>query len=106
MNVLIVENEKQPYIKRIWNDLESLREIIGEEDIEVVEYEDILLVYNARGMKDNLPINRYINELAIRGTFIITGNNTKEMDFVGLKEEQIDKYMELFNLDREEELDL
>ena len=53
-----------------------------------------------------MPINRYIDELAIRGTFVITGNNTKELDFESLKEEEIEKYTEMFTLDREEELEL
>lgn len=106
MNILVIENDEQPYTKRIWNDLDSLRKIIGEQDIEVEEYEDILLVYNSNGIKDNLPINRYMNGLAIRGTFIITGNNLKEMDFMSLSNEQIDKYMEMFDLEREEDLEL
>ena len=41
-----------------------------------------------------------------RGTFIITGNNLKEMDFMSLSNEQIDKYMEMFDLEREEDLEL
>lgn len=106
MNILVIENDEQPYTKRIWNDLDSLRKIIGEQDIEVEEYEEILLVYNSNGIKDNLPINRYMNGLAIRGTFIITGNNLKEMDFMSLSNEQIDKYMEMFDLEREEDLEL
>lgn len=105
MNVMIIEPNKEPYIERIWNDLESLRKKIGEE-IEVIEYNNVLIVYNLRGLADNIPVNRYIDELAIRGTFIITGNNTKEMDFESLAEEQIEKYTKMFTLDREEELEL
>ena len=105
MKILIIEPNKQPYTERIWNDLESLRKKIGQE-IEVIEYNKVLIVYNARGLADNMPINRYIDELAIRGTFVITGNNTKEVDFVSLKDEEIEKYTEMFTLDREAELEL
>ncbi len=105
MKILIIEPNKQPYTEKIWNDLESLRKKIGQE-IEVIEYNKVLIVYNARGLADNMPINRYIDELAIRGTFVITGNNTKELDFESLKEEEIEKYTEMFTLDREEELEL
>ncbi len=105
MSVMIIEPNKEPYIERIWNDLESLRKKIGEE-IEVIEYNNVLIVYNSRGLVDNMPVNRYIDELAIRGTFIITGNNTKEMDFESLAEEQIEKYTEMFTLNREEEVEL
>ena len=105
MKILIIEPNKQPYTEKIWNDLESLRKKIGQE-IEVIEYNKVLIVYNARGLADNIPVNRYIDELAIRGTFVITGNNTKELDFESLKEEEIEKYTEMFTLDREEELEL
>lgn len=105
MKILIIEPNKQPYTEKIWNDLESLRKKIGQE-IEVIEYNKVLIVYNARGLVDNIPVNRYIDELAIRGTFVITGNNTKELDFESLKEEEIEKYTEMFTLDREEELEL
>ena len=105
MKILIIEPNKQPYTERIWNDLESLRKKIGQE-IEVIEYNKVLIVYNARGLADNMPINRYIDELAIRGTFVITGNNTKELDFESLKDEEIEKYTEMFTLDREAELEL
>ena len=105
MKILIIEPNKQPYTERIWNDLESLRKKIGQE-IEVIEYNKVLIVYNARGLADNMPINRYIDELAIRGTFVITGNNTKELDFESLNDEEIEKYTEMFTLDREAELEL
>ena len=105
MKILIIEPNKQPYTEKIWNDLESLRKKIGQE-IEVIEYNKVLIVYNARGLADNIPVNRYSDELAIRGTFVITGNNTKELDFESLKEEEIEKYTEMFTLDREEELEL
>lgn len=105
MKIMIIEPNKQPYTERIWNDLESLRKKIGQE-IEVIENNKVLIVYNSRGLADNIPVNRYIDDLAIRGTFVITGNNTKELDFESLTEEQIEKYTEMFKLDREEELEL
>ena len=105
MKIMIIEPNKQPYTEKIWNDLESLRKKI-EKEIEVIEYKKVLIVYNSRGLADNIPVNRYIDDLAIRGTFVITGNNTKELDFESLTEEQIEKYTEMFKLDREEELEL
>jgi len=106
IRVMIVKPNEEPYIDKIWNELETLRKEVGEEKIEVAEYEDILVVFNPRGLVDNIPINRYIDGLAIRGTFLITNNNKKEMDFDSLTKEQIDKYMEMFSLEREEEFEL
>ena len=106
MKAMIVEPNKEPYIEKIWNDLETFRKKLGDVEIEVVEYKDLLVVYNSRGLNDHVPINRYIDGLAIRGTFLITSNNTQEMDFEGLSDEQIEKYMDMFALDREEEFEL
>lgn len=107
MNVMIIEQNKEPYTERIWNDLESLRKRIGNDNIEVVEYDkETLLIFDADALSNNLPINRYLDGLAIRGTFILAGNNQKELDFTSLTEEQIEEYTEMLSLDREEELEL
>lgn len=107
MEVMIIEKDKEPYTKKIWNDLETLRKLIGNDNIEVIEYDkDTLFIYDADALSNNLPINRYIDGLAIGGTLIITGNNQKELDFTSLTQEQIEEYMEMLSLDREEELEL
>ena len=106
MEVMIVEPDKTPYLERIWNDLDTLRRKLGDVELEIAEYDDILIIYNARGLAENVPINRYINGMAIRGTFLIAKNNIKEMDFEGLTNEQVDKYMQEFSLEKEEELEL
>ena len=107
MNVLIIEQDKEPYTEKIWNYLETLRKKIGNDNIEVIEYDkDTLFIFDADALSNNLPINRYLDGLAIRGTLIIAGNNQKELDFTSLKEEQIEEYTQMFSLDREEELEL
>lgn len=104
---MIIEQNKEPYTERIWNDLESLRKRIGNDNIEVVEYDkETLLIFDADALSNNLSINRYLDGLAIRGTFILAGNNQKELDFTSLTEEQIEEYTEMLSLDREEELEL
>lgn len=104
---MIVEKDKEPYIEKIWNDLDTFRKKIGNNNIDVVEYDrDTLIIYDGRGLINNLPINRYINGLAVRGTFIIAGNNRRELDFTSLTEQQIEEYTELLSLHREEEMEL
>lgn len=106
INVIVVEQNKEPYIERIWNDLKSLRKKIGNSNIEVIEYDkETLLVYDADALSNNLAINRYLDGLAIRGNFILTGNNQNELDFTSLSEEQIKEYTKLLSLDREEEME-
>lgn len=107
MKVIVIEQDKEPYVEKIWNDLETLRKKIGNSNIEVVEYEqDTLLIYDADALLNNIPINRYIDGLAIRGTFIIAGNNQRELDFTSLTEEQIEEYTQMLSMDKEEELEL
>ena len=46
MYVLIIENEKNPELKRIPNRLETLRKIVGNEYIDVIKYKDVLINMN------------------------------------------------------------
>jgi hypothetical protein len=99
MLVLIVENAKNPELKRIPNRLNTLRRIIGNQNIEVIKYKDVLIVYDEEAFKKLLPINRTIDGLNIRGNFIITGNDEKHQDFKDLTEEQIKAYTVEFELE-------
>lgn len=98
MLVLIVENNKNPELKRIPNRLNTLRRIVGNEHIEVIKYKDVLIVYDEEAFKKLLPINRIIDGLNIRGNFVITGNDIKNQDFKDLTEEQIKAYTVEFEL--------
>lgn len=99
MLVLIVENNKNPELKRIPNRLNTLRRIVGNEHIEVIKYKDVLIVYDEEAFKKLLPINRIIDGLNIRGNFVITGNDIKNQDFKDLTEEQIKAYTVEFELE-------
>ena len=103
MYVLIVKNEKNPELKRIPNRLETLRKIVGNEYIDVIKYKDVLIVFDEEGYKKLLPINRTIDGLNIRGTFIITGNENQ--DFKDLTKEQIEEYTKKFQLEQENQME-
>ena len=103
MYVLIIENEKNPELKRIPNRLETLRKIVGNEYIDVIKYKDVLIVYDEDAFRKLLPINRSIDGLNIRGNFIITGNDVKNQDFKDLTEEQIKTYKIEFELEQTQE---
>lgn len=102
IRLLVVEEYKEPYEKTVRNRLEKFREIIGNENIEVVLYErDILLIYDAEAMKKELKVNRIIdNDYKIRGTFILAGNNEREQDFKDITDEQIADYKKQFSLSK------
>lgn len=101
MLVLIVENSKDPELKRIPNRLNTLRRIVGNENIEVIKYRDVLIVYDEDAFKKLLPVNRTIDGLNIRGNFVITGNDEKHQDFKDLTEEQIKAYTVKFQIEND-----
>ena len=101
MLVLIVENSKDPELKRIPNRLNTLRKIVGNENIEVIKYKDVLIVYDEDAFKKLLPVNRTIDGLNIRGNFVITGNDEKHQDFKDLTEEQIKAYTVEFQIEND-----
>ena len=101
MLVLIVENSKDPELKRIPNRLHTLRRIVGNENIEVIKYKDVLIVYDEDAFKKLLPVNRTIDGLNIRGNFVITGNDEKHQDFKDLTEEQIKAYTVEFQIEND-----
>ena len=61
MYVLIIENEKNPELKRIPNRLETLRKIVGNEYIDVIKYKDVL-IYRKSYVLSNLD-NEFITKL-------------------------------------------
>ena len=105
MLVLIVEENKNPVLKRIPNRLYTLRKIIQNEFIEVVNYKDVLLVYDQEAFKKLLPVNRKVDKYNIRGTFIITGNDERYKDFKDLTPEQIEKYTKEFEIEQEKNIE-
>ena len=92
--ILIVEPNKNPYIKIVENVEQSIIEIVGEEIGYLELEEEIDIVYNdyARKMK----INRTIKDNYIIGTFVVVAH--KNDNWVSLNNEQIKKYKEVFKL--------
>ena len=103
IRLLIVESDKEPYEKTVRNRLDNFRQIIGNDNLEVIVLdEDTLLIFDADAFVNNLKVNRILSDsYKIRGTFILTGNNEKEQDFKDISDEQIKKYKSLFMLSKE-----
>lgn len=102
IKVLVVEPEKEPYIKEIDNTLEGLQnEVDG--FIEVLELErHVDVILNEEGKINNLPFNRAVNNDVLCGTFIVTGE--KNGDTISLSDEMIDKYKEYFKLSNHQQI--
>ena len=103
IRLLIVESDKEPYEKTVRNRLDKFRQIIGNDNIEVIVFdEDTLLIFDADAFVNNVEVNRILSDgYKIRGTFILTGNNEKEQDFKDITDEQIAEYKNLFRLSNE-----
>ena len=102
IRVLIVEHDKAPVEKVIKNELEALQEIVGGY-IECLPLDDeTTIICNEEGKINGLPLNRplYTDDGKlydiIVGTFIISGDDVKNGEFVSLGDEQLNKYKEQF----------
>lgn len=102
IKILVVEPEKDPYIKEIENTLEALQdEVYG--NIEVYSMENgVDIILNEEGKIDNLPYNRFVDDDIFCGTFIIAGE--KDGGTISLNDEQIKRYSEMFEYSKQKEI--
>lgn len=98
IKVLVVEPEKEAYVKKISNTLKSLNnEVYGK--IEMTNIEDgVIIISNRTSKSEGLPFNRYMKNNIVCGTFLILGTCNGET--VSLSEKMIEKYKEYFKLSK------
>ena len=110
VKALIVELNKNPSVKEIPKNLEAFRSIVGNQSIEMEIYKRAVLVYDMQGLAKNLPITRYVDtdsgKKAIRGTFLLMGNDSYYGDYQDLTEDEINEFMKEFEIEQEEELEM
>ena len=98
INILVVEPNKEPYIKEIECTLENLQRMVGGL-IEYINLEDnVDLICNEEGKINNLPFNRSIGNDIIAGTFIIAGVNLRNGETISIPKDKVNKYTKLFSL--------
>lgn len=104
MRILVVEPDKNPYVKEITGSLESMQDIVGGLIEAVYPFKDnVALICNDEGKILNLPWNRFIvydmrNYDVIAGTFFICSCPPDGESFESLSDEQIEKYSSIFEL--------
>lgn len=105
MKVLVVEPMKECYTKEI-NGLEEMQALVGGYIQAIYPFPDkAAVVCNEEGKNLGLPFNRPLldeNDLPydiICGTFFVAGLGVE--DFVSLTEEQIRRYKEHYDMERE-----
>ena len=101
MKVLVVEPEKEPYVKEISSGLSSLQKEVGGFIEAVYPFEDpVAIICNEEGKIEGLPLNRALRDEdghvydIIAGTFLIAG--LSEDNFCSLDDEQIQKFSAMY----------
>ena len=95
--VIIVKapNQKASIIK-IPKRLNDMSKLIGG-TIEIKQHEDVLLVYNENQKDSNLQENKLFDNLNLKGTILIIGNEERFGDIMSLRKKQILKYIKKLN---------
>ena len=104
MKILVIEPLKEPYVKEIDGNLESMQQIVGGliQAIYPFDHPEIALICNEEGKLNRLPLNRALfdnnGEIIdiIAGTFFLCTAPSDSENFEGLTDEQIDKYKKRF----------
>ena len=101
MKVLVVEPEKEPYVKEISSGLSSLQKEVGGFIEAVYPFEDpVAIICNEEGKLEGLPLNRALRDEdghvydIIAGTFLIAG--LSEDNFCSLDDTQIEKFSSMY----------
>ena len=101
MKVLVVEPEKEPYVKEISSGLSSLQKEVGGYIEAVYPFEDpVAIICNEEGKLEGLPLNRALRDEdghvydIIAGTFLIAG--LSEDNFCSLDDTQVEKFSALY----------
>ncbi len=102
MNVIVVEPGKQPYVKEIPDNLESLQKEVGGYIQAIYPYEDAVSIIRAEeGKLMGMPFNRALRDEdgniydVLVGKFLIVGLG--ENNFTSIPEDLIPKYKEIFD---------
>lgn len=105
IEVLLKKPNRHPKLVKINNTLEEMQELVGGL-IDIVPYNDVFIIKNARAKKHKLKPNVKINEMLIYGSFFIVGNDEIKCDFISLSKEQIKKYKKEITRLRQEEMEM
>lgn len=91
MRVLYKKVGENPVVKIIEASLKAKQELVGGL-IEVVPYEDVLIICNEEGKILNMPPNVVFDYDYIAGDFFVIGDDYKNGDFKSLTKEEIEYY--------------
>lgn len=95
LRILLKRFGRDPEVKVIENTLKAKQLLVGGL-IEVVPYDDLLLICNEEGKILNFPPNLKFDYDYIAGDCFLVGDDFENADFRSLTDEEIEKYTEDF----------
>jgi hypothetical protein len=105
MKILVIEPMKEPYVKEIDGELETMQSIVGGiiQAIYPFDHPEIALVCNDEGKLMRLRPNRALFDKdgnivdIVAGTFFLCSAPLESENFEGLSDEQIETYKKRFD---------
>ena len=95
INVLVKTPNKKPKVKKIRNELDRIRKIVGGE-FDLIEYDDeSFIAYNYK-LKSKNPIQ--IGNYLISGNIVIFRNDAENGDFASLTPKQLSDFIKEFSI--------
>ena len=95
IKILLKKVGKDPEVIEIRNTLEEKQRLVGGL-IEVIPYDDLLLICNEEGKLLNLPPNLIFEYDYIAGDCFLAGDDFENGDFKSLTDEEIESYTKEF----------
>lgn len=103
IKVVIAKPMREAFIYTIKNELEELQKIVGGyiETLDFTREDNVTIICNEEGKINGLPLNRSLAHEGeiweiIAGTMIIVGDDYENGQFIGLTDEQAEKYLNQF----------
>ena len=105
MIIIVKAPNQKAYIVKIPKKLKDMSMLVGG-TIEMKQHEDVLLIYNENQKDSNLKENKTFDNLNIKGTILIVGNDEIVGDVISLRKKQILKYMKKLNGSKSKEKEI
>ena len=106
MIAILKKEASKPVVIKISKNLKSIEKIIGNE-LEVKEYENVLLIFNKNQKDETLKENTIFDDIKVRGNVMIVGNIKSTGDIRSLNKRELLHYsqkMDIRNNELEKEL--
>lgn len=96
MVIIVKPPNRKPQVIKIPKRLKDMSNLVGG-TIEEKRYEKILVVYNENQKDNSLENNNVFDDLKLKGTVLLIGNDENTGDIRSLSKKELVKYMSKMN---------